>query len=69
LGPGSRSKFFDPKMRLTAASVLKFGEESPDLAKDPQAPNRLHIHVVVRTPNGNDYGKDLRRQHLLAQPH
>ncbi len=56
-------------MRLTAASVLKFGEESPDLAKDPQAPNRLHIHVVVRTPNGNDYGKDLRRQHLLAQPH
>ena len=22
-----------------------------------------HIHIVVRTPNGNDYGKDLLRQH------
>jgi hypothetical protein len=26
-------------------------------------PSRLHIHTVVRTPNGNDYGKDLLRQH------
>jgi len=25
---------------------------------------RNHIHSVVRTPNGNDYGKDLLRQHL-----
>jgi hypothetical protein len=23
----------------------------------------------VRTPNGNDYGKDLLRQHYLAHPH
>jgi hypothetical protein len=29
---------------------------------------REHIHVVVRTPNGNDYGKDLLRQHY-AQSH
>lgn len=27
------------------------------------APTREHIHAVVRTPNGNDYGKDLLRQH------
>ena len=39
------------------------------LAKDPQAPNRQHIHVVVRTPNGNDYGKDLLRQHYASNPH
>ena len=32
-------------------------------------PTRQHIHVVVRTPNGNDYGKDLLRQHLDAHPH
>jgi hypothetical protein len=25
---------------------------------------RNHIHSVVRTPNGNDYGRDLLRQHL-----
>ena len=24
---------------------------------------KCHIHTVVRTPNGNDYGKDLLRQH------
>ena len=28
-----------------------------------RAPIREHIHAVVRTPNGNDYGKDLLRQH------
>jgi len=27
-------------------------------------PSRDHIHAVVRTPNGNDYGKDLLRQHI-----
>ena len=28
-----------------------------------RSPIRQHIHAVVRTPNGNDYGKDLLRQH------
>lgn len=27
-------------------------------------PSRDHIHAVLRTPNGNDYGKDLLRQHF-----
>jgi len=35
----------------------------------PGRPTRAHIHVIVRTPNGNDYGKDLLRQHLAAHPH
>ena len=35
----------------------------------PDRPTRAHIHVVVRTPNGNDYGKDLLRQHLVTHPH
>jgi len=35
----------------------------------PNEPNRQHIHVVVRTPNGNDYGKDLLRQHYARHPH
>lgn len=26
-------------------------------------PARCHIHTIVRTPNGNDYGKDLLREH------
>ena len=32
-------------------------------------PYREHIHAVVRTPNGNDYGKDLLRQHYQQHPH
>ncbi|UUX49451.1 DUF3500 domain-containing protein [Nisaea acidiphila] len=32
-------------------------------------PNKRHIHTVVRTPNGNDYGKDLLRQHYEAHEH
>lgn len=36
-----------------------------------QEPTRDHIHAVLRTPNGNDYGKDLLRQHIEEhhQPH
>jgi hypothetical protein len=34
-----------------------------------QEPAKCHIHTVVRTPNGNDYGKDLLRQHYeLVHP-
>ena len=32
-------------------------------------PYKEHIHAIVRTPNGNDYGKDLLRQHYLSHPH
>lgn len=32
-------------------------------------PSRDHIHTIVRTPNGNDYGKDLLAQHLNRHPH
>jgi len=35
----------------------------------PGKPTKQHIHVIVRTPNGNDYGKDLLRQHLATHPH
>jgi hypothetical protein len=35
----------------------------------PGVPTRHHIHTIVRTPNGNDYGKDLLRQHLEQHPH
>src|ERR1700682_3279031 len=39
------------------------------LAAAPHGPHHQHIHVVVRTPNGNDYGKDLLRQHYQQSPH
>ena len=53
--------------------LIEFDHQRPaNLAKfaaDPMKPTRQHIHCVVRTPNGNDYGKDLLRQHYLAHPH
>jgi hypothetical protein len=52
--------------------LIEFDHQSPvglaQYAKD-RLPNREHIHVVVRTPNGNDYGKDLLRQHYALHPH
>lgn len=32
-------------------------------------PTKDHIHVVIRTPNGNDYGKDILKQHLSKHKH
>ena len=32
-------------------------------------PIRQHVHAIVRTPNGNDYGKDWLRQHYDLYPH
>jgi hypothetical protein len=32
-------------------------------------PYREHIHAVVRSPNGNDYGRDLLRQHYEKHAH
>ena len=32
-------------------------------------PIRQHVHSIVRTPNGNDYGMDLLRQHYAQNPH
>jgi hypothetical protein len=53
--------------------LIEFDHQRPaNLAKfvaDPKIPTQQHIHCVVRTPNGNDYGKDLLRQHYLAHPH
>lgn len=53
--------------------LIEFDHQRPaNLAKfavDPNKPTQQHIHCVVRTPNGNDYGKDLLRQHYLTHPH
>jgi len=42
--------------------LLEF-DHLPGIALANDEPSRHHIHTVVRTPNGNDYGKDLLRQH------
>jgi hypothetical protein len=53
--------------------LIEFDHQRPAnlarFAADAKTPTQQHIHCVVRTPNGNDYGRDLLRQHYLAHPH
>jgi len=53
--------------------LIEFDHQKPAnltrFVADPSKPTQQHVHCVVRTPNGNDYGKDLLRQHYLAHPH
>ena len=55
-----------------ARRMIEFDHQTPvglQSPTGPNLPNREHIHVVIRTPNGNDYGKDLLRQHYARHPH
>ena len=52
--------------------LIEFDHQTPAGLRHlniPGKPNREHIHTVVRTPNGNDYGRDLLRQHYEKHPH
>ncbi|MFT5126423.1 MAG: hypothetical protein ACI8W8_000015 [Rhodothermales bacterium] len=49
--------------------LIEFDHQRPIALARSQTPTRDHIHTVIRTPNGNDYGKDLLRQHHLQHSH
>ncbi len=53
--------------------LIEFDHQRPAnlarFAQNPKECTQQHIHCVVRTPNGNDYGKDLLRQHYQAHQH
>ncbi len=49
--------------RVHSPVILIEFDHLPGIALDNDYPSRNHIHTVVRTPNGNDYGRDLLRQH------
>jgi hypothetical protein len=49
--------------------LIEFDHQPPIALEGPRVPSRRHIHSVVRTPNGNDYGKDLLRQHYVRHSH
>jgi hypothetical protein len=49
--------------------LIELDHQTPVALPGERVPSRDHIHSVVRTPNGNDYGKDLLRQHLEQHPH
>jgi hypothetical protein len=53
---------------LSPVILIEFDHVS-GIVYDNDAPSRDHVHTVVRTPNGNDYGKDLLRQHYAQHDH
>ena len=55
--------------RILSPVILIEFDHVPGIVYDNDTPSRDHIHTVVRTPNGNDYGKDLLRQHYAQHNH
>jgi hypothetical protein len=49
--------------------LIEFDHQTPVAMPGARVPTRQHIHTVVRTPNGNDYGTDLLRQHHKQHAH
>jgi len=55
--------------RIHSPVILVEFDHQRGIALDNDQPSRDHIHTVVRTPNGNDYGRDLLRQHYARFDH
>jgi hypothetical protein len=55
--------------RIHSPVILIEFDHQRGVALDNDEPSRNHIHTLVRTPNGNDYGKDLLRQHYEQFDH
>ncbi len=65
-GFDERSVFY---YRLHSPVVLIEFDHQRGIVFDNDEPSRHHIHTVVRTPNGNDYGQDLLQQHHAQFDH
>jgi hypothetical protein len=55
--------------RVHSPVVLIEFDHQGGIALRTEGMTRNHIHTVIRTPNGNDYGKDLLRQHHAEFDH
>ncbi len=55
--------------RVHSPVVLIEFDHHPGVVLDNESPTRHHVHTVVRTPNGGDYGADLLAQHHERYDH
>jgi hypothetical protein len=55
--------------RVHSPVVLIEFDHLKGIALENDVATREHIHTIVRTPNGNDYGIDLLRLHYQKAPH
>ena len=49
--------------RIQSPVIMIEFDEHAGVFLSNEEPERFHIHTIVRTPNGNDYGMDLLRMH------
>jgi hypothetical protein len=59
-GFGDESAFY---YKVHSPVVLIEFDHHPGILLTNKEPSRAHVHSIVRTPNGNDYGADLLRLH------
>jgi fructose-1,6-bisphosphatase/inositol monophosphatase family enzyme len=59
-GTGDDSPFY---YRVHSPVIMIEFDHHPGVAFDNIVPSRHHVHTVVRTPNGGDYGADLLQRH------
>lgn len=65
-GMGEESAFY---YRIQSPVVMiEFDHHKGVVLNNPR-PEKFHVHTIVRTPNGNDYGMDLLRLHYETAPH
>ena len=55
--------------RVHSPMVLVEFDHHPGVVFDNEEPSRHHVHALVRTPNGGDYGTDLLREHYERFEH
>jgi hypothetical protein len=65
-GCDKRSVFY---YRLHSPVILIEYDHPRGIVFENETPTRHHIRTVVRTPHGNDYGRDLLRQHHACFDH
>jgi hypothetical protein len=66
IGSSDRNAVFYYRIQ-SPVILIEFDHQSRVAPVRSNLSTREHIHTVVRTPNGNDYGKDLLRQHHERQ--
>lgn len=67
LAPTPRAEALFP-LETDPVVLVEFDHQR-GIALASDQPSRTHIHTVIRTPNGNDYGRDLLRQHHARFDH
>ena len=68
MGDGTEDGVFYYRVQ-SPVIIVEFDHQRGIAFREHTKPYKDHIHVIVRTPNGNDYGKDLLRLHYQQGHH